>query len=113
MDTDKILAMLAMTGTLKFSTATEDIHTTFHELKGAFPDLFGDLRFANNDIFPYSEELSEAFFAMTLCDAIYTTSPDYKYYYMAEKTRDVIIRDVVPTLPKEFIESIPRMAPFK
>jgi len=81
-------------------------------LKGAFPDLFGDLRFANNDLFPYSEELSEAFFAMTLCDAIYTTSPDYKYYYMTEKTRDAIIRDVVPTLPKEFIESIPRMAPF-
>lgn len=99
---DKILCILARANALKFTTDSWIIFEAFYQMKQKFPEEFDDIYFKFGN-FHYSEQIEESFQTLSMCNAFYTTSPDYKYYYMTEKTRDKIEHEIIPNMPKSFL----------
>jgi len=107
---DKMLAIMTRAGAKQFTTDSWGIGNVFHDIKEKFPGEFDDVRFTSDDGNYYSEEIESVLQSLSMTSVISTMGPDYRYYYVPRNTMERVENEVIPSLPRSFLDALPEMA---
>jgi hypothetical protein len=107
---DVILAIFALMDGCKFTASREKLHVAFHSLRQKYPGILSFLVFSTAESFPWSENLEDILFHLSLYNALIWDAPDYRTYTMSEKSKEIIRSSILPKIDPGVIKVLPSIA---
>lgn len=101
---DVIASVLILSDLRQFSANPRVIHSAFHELaKSAKIKELDDLRFSEDEKFPFSRVLEQVMFRLEMSGLIVLRNPDYDMYEVDGKRRRDFLKKIAETYPPELV----------
>lgn len=94
----------------RFEANTRQIHETFRDLREQYSILQGKLNFSQDDVFPFSRQLEEAFATLELSRIIGMENPDYTRYLIKDEGRRFVTAQLLPLFSDEEQQQLRAMA---
>jgi hypothetical protein len=80
---------------------TRRIHETFFKIRKTHPQLFQELVFRTDDLYPYSKELGSGLRDLETARILCVRNPDYDTYEVAADSVDYVDKRVLPKFSKQ------------
>ena len=94
----------------KFDASTRQIHDAFRDMREHYPILKDQLSFSQEDVFPFSRQLEEAFATLELSRIIGMENPDYTRYLIKPGGRSFVKDRLLPLFAEEEQQQLRDMA---
>jgi len=107
---DVILAIFALMDGSNFTASRERLHVAFHSLRQKYPGILSFLVFSTSESFPWSDQLEEILFHLSLYRAMAWDAPDYRTYTMSGKNKAIIRSSILPKIDPSTIKALPAVA---
>lgn len=98
---DVLCATFGYSGLEDFPADTRRIHEAFYKIKKTHPQLFRELMFRTDDVFPYSKELGSSLRDLETARILCVRNPDYDIYEITKDSVGYIKKRVFPKFSSE------------